>query len=119
MYALLADLVVVVHFAFIAFAVGGGLLGLRWPRLAWLHLPAVAWAGLISLFAWTCPLTPLEDRLRVLAGEDSYSGDFVTRHVLPLIYPTELTREIQVLLGVGVVGLNLAVYCWLWWRCRR
>lgn len=118
MYPLLADLIVLVHFAFIAFAVAGGLLALRWPRLIWLHLPAVAWAGLISLFGWVCPLTPLENRLRVLAGEEAYSGDFVARYVLPLIYPVDLTREIQVLLGVGVLVLNLVVYCWLWRRRR-
>ena len=119
MYALLADLIVLVHFAFIAFAVAGGPLLLCWPRLVWLHLPAVAWAGLISLFGWVCPLTPLENRLRVLAGEESYSGDFIDRHVLPLIYPVELTREIQVLLGLGVLLLNLGVYYWLWRRRRR
>lgn len=119
MYALLADLIVLVHFAFIAFAVAGGLLVVRWPRLAWLHLPAAAWAGLISLFGWVCPLTPLENRLRVLAGEAAYAGDFIDRHVLPLIYPVELTRGTQVLLGLGVLLLNLGVYGWLWWRRRR
>jgi hypothetical protein len=119
MYALLADAIVVAHFAFIIFAVAGGLLVLRWPRLIWLHLPAAAWAAAVALFGWICPLTPLENRLRVLAGDAPYTGDFVDRYLLPLIYPIGLTRDTQMLLGLGVLLLNVGVYGWLWRRRRR
>lgn len=108
--ALLADLVVMIHFAFIAFVVAGGLLVLRWPRVAWVHAPAAAWGALIEIAGWICPLTPLENRLRQSAGSDAYAGDFVARYILPVVYPEGLTRDVQIALGIGVVLLNAAVY---------
>ena len=117
--ALLADAVVLLHAAFIAFVVLGGLLCLRWPRLVPLQLPAWLWGAYIELSGGTCPLTPLENRLRAAAGEAGYRGGFVEHHLLPLIYPAALTREIQWLLGGTVIAINLAVYAWLVWRWRR
>ena len=108
-----ADLVVVLHCLFVLFVVAGGFLAWRWPRLVWLHLPAVAWAAWIELAGWVCPLTPLENRLRRLAGEGEYRGGFVEHYVLPALYPSGLTRSRQVILGLLVLGLNLAVYAWL------
>jgi len=120
-WRVLADAVLVLHFAFIAFVVLGGLFVLRWPRLAWFHLPAVAWAAGISFVGWICPLTPLENRLRALGGESGYSGGFIHHYLTSLIYPAGLTRTIQIALGVFVVGVNLAVYFRLWkrWRGKR
>jgi hypothetical protein len=109
-YRILADAVLVLHFAFIAFAVLGGLAVLRWPRLAWLHLPAALWAAGISFAGWTCPLTPLENRLRRLGGEGGFEGGFVEHYLTSAIYPEGLTRGVQVALGIFVVALNLAVY---------
>jgi hypothetical protein len=115
MNLLLADLVVLLHLAFVAFVVAGGLLALRWPRLAWLHLPASAWGAAVEFFGWTCPLTPLEDALR--GGGDR--GDFVARYLLPVLYPAGLTADIQVPLGIGVVAINAAIYAWVLHRRRR
>lgn len=117
--ALAADSVVVLHFAFIVFVVAGGLLVLRWPRLAWLHLPVVAWGAGIEFVGWICPLTPLENRLRRAAGEAGYAEGFIEHYLLPLIYPAGLTREIQIALGLFVLGVNALVYGYLWWRWRR
>ena len=103
-WRVLADAVLVLHFAFIAFVVLGGIAVLRWPRLAWLHLPAVAWAAWISFIGGICPLTPLENRLRVLGGESGYSDGFIHHYLTSLIYPAGLTHAIQVALGVFVVG---------------
>ncbi|MDF3836427.1 DUF2784 domain-containing protein [Cupriavidus basilensis] len=119
MAAWLADAIVLLHLAFIVFVMLGGLLVLRWPRLAWLHLPAVAWGVLVEWSGWICPLTPLENALRLRAGQQAYGGDFVQRYVLPVIYPEGLTREIQVVLGAVVLALNLAVYATLYRRMRR
>ncbi len=119
MAAWLADAIVLLHLAFIVFVMLGGLLVLRWPRLAWLHLPAVAWGVLVEWSGWICPLTPLENALRLRAGQQAYAGDFVQRYVLPVIYPEGLTREIQVVLGAVVLALNLAVYATLYRRMRR
>lgn len=118
MYALLADLVVAIHFAFIVFAVAGGLLVLRWPWLAWAHVPAALWGAAVVACGWVCPLTPLENRLRVAAGEAGYAGGFIERYLLPLIYPPGLTRELQMLLGLALLLLNAAIYLWLWRRRR-
>jgi uncharacterized protein DUF2784 len=114
-----ADVVVVIHFAFIAFVVAGGLLVLRWPRLAWVHLPVVAWGAGIELIGWVCPLTPLENALRRAAGEAGYSGGFVEHYLLPLIYPAGLTREIQLALGLFVLVMNTTIYGVITLRRRR
>ena len=118
-YALLADAVVALHVAFILFVVAGALMVARWPRLAWLHLPCVAWGSVVELCGWICPLTPLEVRLRRLAGDTGYAGGFLERYIEPLLYPDALTREVQVALGVGAALLNLALYAWLLQRARR
>lgn len=118
MTAWLADLVVVVHGLFILFVVAGGVLVLRWPRVAWVHLPTAVWGVLIEWSGWICPLTPLENTLRHAAGQAGYSGGFVERYLLPLIYPAGLTPAVQLWLGLVVLVVNVAIYT-LWWRRRR
>jgi hypothetical protein len=117
--SLLADAVLVLHAAFIAFVLLGGLLVLRWRRLAWLHLPCVAWGILIELSGGICPLTPLENRLRTLAGQQGYGESFIGHYLMPLIYPPGLTPRIQYLLAAIVLLVNLAVYVLLWRRSAR
>jgi hypothetical protein len=118
MYLLLADLVLIVHLAFVVFVLCGGLLVLKWPWIAWLHLPAAAWGAVVEFTGWICPLTPLENWLRVQSGEAGYEDDFTTRYLLPILYPGDLTRDIQLLLGTVLVVLNAAVYWWLWRRIQ-
>jgi uncharacterized protein DUF2784 len=110
---LLADIVVVLHLAFVLFVLLGGLLVLRWRWVAYLHVPAAIWGALIELAGWVCPLTPLENRLRTAAGGMAYEGDFVEHYILPVLYPVALTRNIQLLLGCLVLGLNLGIYGYL------
>jgi hypothetical protein len=105
-----ADIVVLVHFAFVLFVVFGGLLVLRWGWLAFVHLPAAAWGVFIEWSGWICPLTPLEQRLRQAAGEASYAESFTEHYILPLLYPVGLTRPTQVALGAAVLVLNAAIY---------
>jgi hypothetical protein len=114
MYQLLADLVLIAHLAFVVFVLCGGLLVLKWRRIAWLHLPAAVWGAVVEFTGWICPLTPLENWLREQGGEASYRSDFIAEHLLPLLYPEELTGNLQLLLGTGVVVLNAAVYWGLW-----
>jgi hypothetical protein len=116
---LLADLIVLLHLAFVAFVVGGGLLALRWPKVAWLHLPAATWGAAVEFFGWICPLTPLENALRQGGSGGAYGGDFVARYLLPILYPDGLTAEVQMLLGIGVVVVNAAIYGWVLHRRRR
>ena len=107
---MLADLVVILHFAFVLFVVLGGLLVLRWPRLAYVHLPVSLYGALIELVGWICPLTPLEKRLRESAGLQGYQGGFVEHYILPVLYPAGLTRGVQWVLGMLVIGINLVIY---------
>ncbi|HEV8318797.1 MAG TPA: DUF2784 domain-containing protein [Vicinamibacterales bacterium] len=118
MNALLADFIVLVHVAFVGFVALGGLLVLRWPRLAWAHLPAVAWGAVIEFSGWICPLTPLENELRTRDGAAPYVGDFVARYLMPLLYPEGLTRSAQLGLGALVVIVNAAIYVQIMRRRR-
>ncbi|MBI3050544.1 MAG: DUF2784 domain-containing protein [Acidobacteria bacterium] len=117
-FALLAGLIVLIHLAFVVFAAAGALLALRWPWMPWVHVPAAVWAAYIEFSGGICPLTPLENDLRARAGLDYYGGDFVARHLFPVLYPDGLTREAQIVIGAVVLAVNLAVYAWLWRRHR-
>jgi hypothetical protein len=118
-YRVLADLVLVIHFAFVLFVVLGGMLVLRWTRVAWVHIPAAVWGVLIEYTGWICPLTPLENSLRLRGGEMGYSGGFVEHYILPTLYPAGLTRSTQAVLGSVVLLLNLAAYALVVTRSRR
>lgn len=121
LYRILADVLVVLHMAFVGFVVLGGLLVVRQPRWAWVHLPVAAWGALVEFMGWVCPLTPLEIRFRVLGGEAGYSGGFVEHYLLPVLYPAGLDRGHQIVLGLLVLALNLVTYGWAWrrWKGRR
>jgi len=110
LYRLSADAVLIFHLAFVLFVVLGGFLVLRWPKLAWAHLPAVAWGALVEFSGWICPLTPLENALRHATGDAVYAGDFVEHYIVSLLYPESLTRGAQVAFGIAVVVLNAVIY---------
>jgi hypothetical protein len=114
----LATVVVLVHLGFVAFVVAGGLLALRWPRVAWLHVPAAAWGASITLAGFTCPLTPLENWLRVQAGGRAYETGFLEHYLLPILYPVAMTPGLQLATGVFVVAVNVLVYRRVWRRRR-
>jgi len=118
-YELLADGVLLLHLCFILFVVLGGLLVLRWRWMAWAHLPAVGWGTLVEVMGWICPLTPLEIALRRAANSAVYDATFIERYLMPIVYPSGLTREIQWVFGGLVVGMNLGVYYVLWRRASR
>jgi len=118
-YRALADLVLVVHLLFVLFVVLGGLLVLRWPAVAWVHIPAAVWGVLIEYTGWICPLTPLENSLRVRGGGAGYSGGFIQHYIQPLLYPAGLTRGTQIVLGSLVLLLNLSAYGILLTRMKR
>lgn len=114
-----ADVVVIVHFAFVVFVVLGGFLVLRWRRLAWIHIPAAIWGALIEFAGWICPLTPLEQRLRLRGGEAGHAGGFVEHYLLPQLYPAGLTRQTQWVLGAFVLLVNVVAYGIVIYRYRR
>jgi uncharacterized protein DUF2784 len=118
-YRALADFVLVVHLAFVLFVVFGGLLVLRWPRVAFVHIPAAIWGVLIEYSGWICPLTPLENAFRRAGGDAGYSGGFVEHYILPGLYPAGLTRETQIVLGSLALLVNLTAYGVVIARRRR
>jgi hypothetical protein len=115
----LADLVLLLHAAFVVFVAFGGLLVRRLPRLAWLHLPAVAWGVFVEYSGWICPLTPLEIRLRERGGAQGFPGGFIDHYVTALLYPEGLTRGAQIALGTLALSINVLTYGWLLRRRAR
>ncbi len=109
-WSLAADVVLTLHLCFVVFAVGGGFLTWRWPWVAWLHVPALLWGAWVELSSQICPLTPLENHLRILAGEAGYSGGFLQHYLVPVLYPLGLTRHIQWALAAVLVSLNAIAY---------
>jgi hypothetical protein len=116
---LLADLLVVVHAAYVVFVVVGGFLAWRWRTVAWWHVPAAAWGVAVELAGWSCPLTPLENALRARAGGAGYHGGFIEHYVEPLLYPVGLTVPHQIVLGCFALAVNLVAYGVLVRRHRR
>ena len=105
-----ADLIVLIHLGFILFVIFGGFLVLKWRKFIWLHAPAAMWGALIEFFGWTCPLTTLENDLRRINEGGTYSTGFIEHYIIPVIYPEELTRDFQIVLGIALIVLNLFVY---------
>lgn len=119
-YALLADLVTAAHAAFVLFVAGGGFLVLWRRRVAWLHVPAALYGTALEFFGWTCPLTPLEVRLRRAAGQAGYAGGFIDHYLRELIYlPGPVWKDLRFWLGgLALVG-NVLIYLWVWKTLRR
>ncbi len=115
-YLLLADTLAVVHLAFILFVVFGSFTTYRWPQMAWAHIPCGLWGVWIELTGGICPLTPLEVGFRRMGGAEGYTGGFIEHYLVPIIYPSGLTRTHQLILGGSVLVINLSAYGFLLWR---
>ena len=113
LYRIFVDLTVCLHFAFVLFAIFGGLLLLRWKRMIWLHLPALLWGIFIEFSGGICPLTPLELFFRQRGGMPPYQNGFIAHYLLPILYPTGLTRTIQLILGTALLLFNAGIYWWV------
>lgn len=112
-FSLLADMVVIAHFLFVLFVIFGGFLVLYKQGWAWLHIPAAIWGALVEFTGWICPLTPLENWLRIQGGGAAYASDFIERYIISLLYPSFLTRHLQFILGFIVVVINICIYGWM------
>jgi hypothetical protein len=118
-YRVLADVVLAFHLCFVLFVVLGGLLAMRWPWVAFLHVPAAIWGVLIEYAGWICPLTPLENSFRVRGGEAGYTGGFIEHYIQPVLYPAGLNRTTQFVLGTLVLLVNVGAYAMILSRSRR
>jgi predicted tellurium resistance membrane protein TerC len=118
-YRIAADLVLVAHFTFIVLVVAGGLVAYRYAWFAWIHIPAASWGAFIELTGRICPLTTLENFLRIRAGQEGYANSFVEHYILPVIYPAGLTRHVQLVLAGLVVAINVIIYATILLRKRK
>jgi len=118
-YVLLADVVAVAHLLFVLFVIFGSLFLIRWPRMVWVHAPALLWGLFVEFSGAICPLTPLESRLRVLGGETGYPEDFLSHWLQTVLYPRGLTRGLQITLGTSLLLLNLGLYLWVGRQLNR
>lgn len=119
LYKFLADLVLVLHLGFILFVLFGALLAFKYPRTIWFHAPIAVYGMLISFFRWICPLTPLENYFRILAGEKGYEGGFIGHYILPIIYPEGMTPGITMAMGLFVLVWNGMLYGMLIYRSKN
>jgi len=111
--------VLLLHFVFVALAVFGGFGVLLNPGWAWIHVPIVVWSSVVNLAGWTCPLTPLENRLRAKANGAGYKGGFVQHYIGPLVYPQGMPRRFELIAGIAVVVWNAVLYaCIYLWLAR-
>lgn len=117
-YRIAADLVVLIHFGFILFVVVGGFLVFKWSKASFFHIPAVIWGILVEFTGGICPLTPLENKFRLAGGEAGFKGGFIEKYIIFIIYPEELTRGIQILLGFVVIVINISIYGYLFYKRR-
>ncbi|HUJ16579.1 MAG TPA: DUF2784 domain-containing protein [Nitrospirota bacterium] len=116
---LLADIILLFHFAFVLFAVFGGFVALAKPHAAWFHVPVVLWSSLVNLASWTCPLTPLENLFRAQAGQAGYQGGFIQHYIEPMVYPNGLPRDFELIAGISILVWNGLVYAFLVFRLRQ
>lgn len=112
-YLIAANLLVILHLGFVCFLILGGFLVLKWKRTLYLHIPAAVWGALIEFQGWMCPLTSLEQQLRKMGYQSGYSEGFIEHYILPLLYPSFLTSDIQVVLGTFVIIINILIYGWV------
>lgn len=117
-FLLAANLVVVLHYAFLAFATFGGFLLRWWPGMVWWHLPVLTWGVAIAVIGWTCPLTPLENRLRIAGGAPAYQGGFIEHYITARIYPDGLPASVMTAMGIALLLVNVLAYA-LWWLGRH
>jgi len=114
-----ANVVLLAHFAFVLLAVFGGFGVLINPRWAWVHVPIVVWSSVVNLASWTCPLTPLENRLRITATGTGYAGGFVQHYIGPLVYPRGMPRQLELVAGISIILWNALLYGFIyWWQVR-
>ena len=118
-FALAADLQIIVHLGFIGFVILGGFMLLKWRWLIFVHLPAVLWGVLLEFQGWICPLTPLEQALRRMSGQQGYTGGFIQHYILPVIYPPALNEDIQLILGILLILINVIIYLWVFQKPDR
>jgi hypothetical protein len=119
MHELAADIILIIHFAFILFVVFGALLFFVAKKIVFIHIPAIIWGSYIELTNSICPLTYLENWLLQKANLTTYSEGFIQYYLVPIVYPTNLTKDIQIYLGIGLIVINIVIYAFIFGKMKK
>ena len=119
MYELFANLTLIAHLMFILFVIFGGLLYLIFSKIIYIHLPALLWGIYVELTNSICPLTYLENWFLNKGNLTTYSNNFISNYIFPIIYPDSLTAEIQIYLGVSLIIINILIYSLIFKNLRK
>ena len=110
MYELAADLTLIVHFAFIIFVVFGGMLFFISTKIIYVHVPSLIWGIYIELTHSVCPLTYLENWFLQKANLTTYTEGFIQNYLVPIVYPKNLTDNLQIYLAIVLIVANMIMY---------
>ena len=110
MYEFLSTLTLIIHFLFIIFVILGALLFFVKPWTLYFHIPAFIYGVYVELTQSICPLTYLENYLLTKANLATYSTTFIQNYLYAIIYPINLTKEIQISLGITLLIINGIIY---------
>ena len=105
-----ANLTLIVHFTFILLVVCGSLLFFVVTKIVVIHIPAFIWGSYIELTHSICPLTYLENWFLNNAKLTTYSEGFIQNYLMPIVYPTNLTKDLQIYLGIALIVVNMIIY---------
>ena len=119
MYEIAANLILIVHFIFILFVIFGALLFFASTKIIFIHIPAFIWGSYIELTNSICPLTYLENWLLQKANLTTYSESFIQNYLLPIVYPANLTKDIQTYLGITLIAINIAIYVFIFNKLKK
>ena len=119
MFEFFANLTLVAHLIFILFVVFGGMILFIFPKIIYMHLPALLWGIYIELTNSVCPLTYLENWFLYKGELSTYSNDFINNYLFPIIYPESLTAEIQIYLGISLIVTNILIYALIYKNFER
>ena len=119
MYELAANLILIVHFIFIIFVVFGALLFFVVKKIVFIHIPALIWGSYIELTHFICPLTYLENWFLNKANLTIYSEGFIQNYIIPIVYPADLTKNLQIYLGITLIVINIVFYAFIFNKLKK
>ena len=119
MYELAADIILIIHFLFILFVIFGALLFFIVKKIVFIHIPAIIWGSYIELTHSICPLTYLENWFLHKANLTTYSEGFIQNYLVPIVYPMNLTKDLQIFLGIGLIVINIVIYAFIFSKQKK
>ena len=119
MYEIAANLTLIVHFVFILFVVFGALLFFVATKIVFIHIPAFIWGAYVELTHSICPLTYLENWFLHKANLTTYSEGFIQNYLVFIVYPTNLSKDLQIYLGIAIMVANMIIYGLIFSRLKK